>query len=242
MIRIVFAFLTATLLVPSITSAGDLIGRYVFDGPVPQLADVSPAVANCTESPIVDESLVVSSDNNGIANIAVYLRRAPKGVPANAQPQAEAVPVQDQKGCRFIPRMLVFQAGQTPLVKSNDSVAHNVRGALLKNDDFNFTVGGVNRTGIPIKGIDRADILPMPIKCDIHPYMTAYWLVVDHPYTAVTDADGKFKITGLPAGKHKFRVWHERSGYLEKSIEFEIFADKPTDIGEIKVTRAQLQL
>jgi Polysaccharide lyase family 4, domain II len=44
--------------------------------------------------------------------------------------------------------------------------------------------------------------------------MTAYWLVLDHPYFAVTDKDGNFEIKNVPAGTQKLVVWHEAASYV----------------------------
>ena len=49
----------------------------------------------------------------------------------------------------------------------------------------------------------------MRLQCDVHNNMNAYWSGFDHPYFAVTDADGKFVISGVPAGKYSLVAWHE---------------------------------
>ena len=46
--------------------------------------------------------------------------------------------------------------------------------------------------------------------------MVAYWVILDHPYAAVTDEKGNFEIPNLPAGTHEFNVWQESAGYLDK--------------------------
>lgn len=84
-----------------------------------------------------------------------------------------------------------------------------------------------------------AESLPTQIKCDIHPWMSAYVLVLDHPYAAVTDQYGKFKIENLPAGELEFRYWHERPGYVEKSVKIKIEAGTTKDLGTIKVPAAK---
>ena len=49
----------------------------------------------------------------------------------------------------------------------------------------------------------------MPVVCNIHPWMKAYILSLDHPYMAVTGEDGTFEIKNMPAGQHEFQFWHE---------------------------------
>lgn len=64
---------------------------------------------------------------------------------------------------------------------------------------------------VPVKVIDPIDSS-----------MSAYWVILDHPYAAVTDKEGKFKISHLPAGDHKFMIWHERRGYLKKNYQIKV--------------------
>jgi len=54
--------------------------------------------------------------------------------------------------------------------------------------------------------------------------MNAYHLVQDHSFMAITDALGEFELHDLPLGDHKFIIWHERPGYLEKSLLVTIVA------------------
>jgi len=72
--------------------------------------------------------------------------------------------------------------------------------------------------------------LPIQVKCDLHSWMQAYWLVLDHPYSAITQADGTFEIKDLPVGTHQFRVWHERVGYLERSLKVKIKDGQTTQL------------
>jgi hypothetical protein len=78
----------------------------------------------------------------------------------------------------------------------------------------------------------KAENGPIEVKCDLHPWMRAYHFPIDHPYVAVTDQDGKFSIKGLPAGKHVFKVWHEKAPgdakLLERRLEVTIEADQDT--------------
>jgi len=76
--------------------------------------------------------------------------------------------------------------------------------------------------------------LPHKVTCDIHSWMEAYWVVLDHPYVAVTNAKGEFEIPNLPVGEHKFIIWQEKCGYIDprakvvdgKLVEGEKMIDK----------------
>jgi hypothetical protein len=71
-------------------------------------------------------------------------------------------------------------------------------------------------------------LLPITVKCDIHNWMESRWIVTDHPYVAITDKEGKFKIENLPVGKHEFTVWQEKSGYIERKFPVDVKAGAQT--------------
>jgi uncharacterized surface anchored protein len=83
--------------------------------------------------------------------------------------------------------------------------------------------------------------VPVKVNCDFHPWMKAWHLPLDHPFMAVTDADGKFEIKGLPPGKYTFFVWHEIPGYLNNKLAVEITADKVTE-EKLSFTAAQFKI
>ena len=124
---------------------------------------------------------------------------------------------------------------QPVLVKSDDSIAHNTHTNPTRNSQFNQAVKANDREGIPVK-YTRPESQPIPVTCDYHSWMKAYHFPVDHPYYAITDADGKFTIKGLPAGKHQFIVWQERAGILDRKLEVTIAPDETTTLDPSKTT------
>ena len=68
-----------------------------------------------------------------------------------------------------------------------------------------------------------------------------YWLIVDHPYAALTDKDGWFSIDNLPVGEHQFKIWHERVGYVESKYKVTVSAGDPIDLPVIKLDITRLQ-
>jgi hypothetical protein len=217
---------------------GTLVGTVTFDGAAkerpPLVAKGDPTLKPedkdvCAAEPVPDESLLVNSDSKGLANVVIFLEKRP----ANIKPELAAPPKTpvyfDQKGCRFLPHVLAFQAGQPLLVISGDKVPHNTHTRPKRNPEFNQLISPEDRTGKPCD-YKKPESGPISVVCDLHPWMKAYHFPVDHPYVAVTDKDGKFKIDGLPAGKHSFNVWHERgpgdSQLLERKLQITIEADK----------------
>jgi len=184
-----------------------------------------PAI--CAAEEVPDESLIVGP-NKGIANVFVFLAKAPTGYKAET-PKGEVV--FDQKGCRFLPHSLLVQAGQTVKILSDDEIPHNTHTFPLRNAGFNQSISPKDRKGVDLK-YTKAEKLPIEVKCDFHAWMKAYHLILDHPFMALTDAEGKFEIKDLPAGKHEFVVWHEKKGYLDR--KYAVDAKGPTTKIELK--------
>lgn len=232
---------------------GTLKGKVVLDGEVPaQKLIVRKGDANakdpavCAAQDIPDDSLLIDAESKGIANVVVWMVKKPAKIhPDLAKPDAPKVEF-DQVGCRFTPHVLVVQAGQTVQVISGDAIGHNTRGNPQKNTAFNFIVSPNDRMGNPVP-TKVAERLPVPVTCDIHNWMKAHWLIIDHPYAAVTDKNGEFEIKDIPAGDHEFRIWHENPGYLvkdpkdpKKAPKFTIKADEVTEVPVVKVTLDRL--
>jgi hypothetical protein len=173
-----------------------------------------------------DEFLVNEKAGNGVANVVIYIEKTPAGYTPPPVPEEPAV--FDQKGCRFIPHILIVRCNQKMLIKSDDPVVHNTNITSLRNTGFNQTISVNNRDGVEYT-FKKPEGRPVPVKCDLHTFMKAHHLPLEHPLAAVTDADGKFEIKGVPPGKHTFIVWHEMCGYLTKKLEVDIKADKPTE-------------
>jgi hypothetical protein len=233
--RITLACCAAVVLSASAAHAqfADLEGQIVLSGEIPEVknkvekndaAARDPAV--CAAEAIPYYNLTVNPESKGIADVFVYIRRPSMVNPALAAAPTEALVV-DQKQCRFIPHAMIVRCNQQVIAKSQDPVPHNIHGHNVFNPGFNFTVAANDREGqkVPIdKACAKPEPLPTKITCDIHTHMEGYWLVVDHPYAAVTDADGKFKLAGLPVGKHTLTIWHSTTGWLAKTLDVEVKA------------------
>jgi len=173
-----------------------------------------------------DEFLVNEKAGNGVANVVIYIEKTPAGYTPPPVPEEPAV--FDQKNCRFIPHVMALRCNQKMLIKSDDPVVHNTNITSLRNPGFNQTISVNNREGVEYT-FKKPEGRPVPVKCDLHTFMKAHLLPLEHPLVAVTDAEGKFEIKGVPPGKHTFIVWHEMCGYLNKKLEVDIKADGPTE-------------
>lgn len=214
---------------------GNLVGTVTYDGapsPLAALVTAGSPVKDaevCSVVAVPDESLVVNPSNNGIANVVIFLEKRPANIkPELAKPPTEPV-MFDQKGCRFLPHLVTVQVGQPLLVVSDDAIPHNTHTNPNRNDSFNKVITANERKGVPCD-YKKAETAPISVVCDYHAWMKAWHFPLDHPYVAVTDKDGKFKIEGLPAGTHSFNVWHERgkSQLLERKLQIKIEVDTDT--------------
>ena len=229
---------------------GTIEGQFILKGE--DLPELPPLVTQgdasvrdpdvCAANGVPDETLVINEENRGIANICLYMRRAPDDIHPDLAESEDSEVVFDQKGCRFLPHVLIVRTDQTVLVKSDDPVPHNTRTGPFKNAPVNLTISANDRDGVEVP-MPQSELQfpPVNVKCDIHPWMSAWWMVADHPYVAVTDADGKFRIENLPEGTHVFRVWHERPGYLEtevfsRDLEITVESGEVTELEPIEVS------
>jgi len=152
---------------------------------------------------LVRNERYVFGDNNTLQNVFVWIS---SGLGANEYPAPKSAAVINQQGCVYQPHVLGIVVNQELQIHNSDNTLHNVNCQPGDNASFN--------EGMPVKGmvISKKFAKPevaIPIKCDVHPWMTGYLHVVAHPYFAVTGSDGTFEITGLPAGEYEVSVWHE---------------------------------
>ena len=197
-------------------NAATVAGKITFEGampanqPIRMNADPACVAANKGQSQ-TQETFV--GEGGSLGNVFVYVQSGLTGTfpaPANAV-------VLDQKGCRYHPHVFGVQVGQAIEIVNSDPTLHNIHATPKTNSEFN--------TAQPIQGMKtshtftakEADVV-VPFKCDVHGWMNAFVGVLDHPYFAVTSADGSFSIPNLPPGTYTLAAWHERLGTQTQSI------------------------
>lgn len=192
-------------------TAGAITGRIEFHGAKvkPRKIDTN-SDAGCPQT--VYEDTVVTGKNGGLANAFVYIQSGLEG--KRFEPPHEAV-VLDQHGCTFVPRVIGVQAGQMLGVKNSDNVSHNIHPMPTNNREWNQQ----QAPGTPDleHKFPRADVM-IPVKCNVHSWMRAYIGVLEHPYFAVTSANGEFSFANVPPGDYTVAAWHEKLGELKQQV------------------------
>ena len=203
---------------PDLSTAGTLSGRVLFEGAAPAPKQISiKGTPECAAlhpgGVILSEELLVK--DGGIANAFVYIKQGLEGYLFPTP--SESVTVANN-GCMYVPHVVGVQVNQSVVFLNNDSTLHNIHAFPKANKPFNL--------GLPLtsmkqtKKFAEAEVM-VPMKCDVHSWMQGYIGVVPHPYFAVTDASGNFKIANLPAGDYVVEVWQEKLGVQSQKVRIE---------------------
>jgi len=188
-------------------------GSVRVSGKIPSLPllKTSDAVAKVCGVEVPDRTLAVG-EGGGLADAVVFLAEADVA-PLDGPVSGRSPAVIDQRKCEYWPPVLAVRAGTEVEFRNSDPLLHNVHGkdsgAL-----FNFAM--------PVQGLTVRKGLPsspeiLRLSCDVHPWMRAVVRTFNHPYFAVTDARGRYRLSAVPAGRRKLGFWHQR--FPEKAIE-----------------------
>ncbi len=203
-------------------SAADVTGKVLLKGtPKAELTiDMAsdPKCGALHSKPITTRHYVVGA-GSGLANVFVYVK---SGAKPSAAPPSDAPLLLDQVGCEYMPYVAGVQVNQKFKIKNSDPTMHNVHPLPTANKEFNFAQP--TKEQVNEKAFDKTEVA-VKFKCDVHAWMFAYVGVVDHPYFAVTDKDGNFKISGLPNGKYTLEAYHPKTHGANPGIPQEITVD-----------------
>jgi Carboxypeptidase regulatory-like domain len=216
--RIVLALLLAYLGSPAVPAlsyetielqkSGTITGRVSFAGPIPRLPSLviskDQDVCGATASP---QMLVVALQDRGVKDAVI----AVEGITQGKAPPTHK-PTLDNRGCTMIPHVQAVMAGTELVIQNSDPFLHTTRGRL---PDFRQAFNLVFPKGTPAKEQKIRFPGVIAVTCDTHAHMRAFVLSFEHPYFAVTDADGRFAIDQVPPGSYTLTAWHEGWRILE---------------------------
>lgn len=213
---------------------GTLRGRVTFEGepplrlPIPVQSHIHAEV--CSQGELVEETWIVDPETQGVANVVVWLE-PPSGTyfppqPAEQRTWADEVII-DQPFCMFRPHVTVLypsrydaeeqglvSTGQDFIIRNSAAVQHQatVKGSNTRNPERGSMLppkpanGEAREVTVKVKPDSRV----IDLSCSLHPWMRAYVWAFDHPYAAITDAQGNYAIRHAPAGAEvRVRAWHE---------------------------------
>ncbi|MDH3734131.1 MAG: carboxypeptidase regulatory-like domain-containing protein, partial [Gemmatimonadota bacterium] len=192
-----------------VADGGMIRGTVRFKGPAPDprrfpTGDDADA---CGDTQLVRP--VEIGPDGGVLNAVVSLRDIERGTgfPISGSP------VLDQRECEFVPPIVVVRVGDSVRVLNSDAVTHNVHTVGFDNRTVNRT----QPAGAPEMFLAFSAPERVKVQCDIHPWMSAWIIVTEHPYVTITDGAGEFRLRSVPPGDHTLEVWHELSGVETRS-------------------------
>lgn len=186
-----------------------LRGRFLQSGDSPEPKYSVPTRDRAHyPDPILDETLIVHPENRGIANVFVWLvpTEEQSKLPSRNQTQVGRIEELRFDQGRLIPHALLLSSTQALKIGNRDPVRHHI--SLGPNENVVIKAGDDYAATL-----EANDVSPIAISCQ-HPWFRSHVLVLDHPYMAVSDANGDFVIEDVPSGRWNVRVWHESIGEL----------------------------
>lgn len=196
-----------------VKNGGTIKGRVVYakgDAPKQGKLEVTKDKEACGGDSCADDTMVVNAENKGIKWAVVYIKKIKEG---KAWPEGAKAQAYDQKSCVFTEHVKVIPVGCELEFTNSDSVLHNVKAASMKTS-FNKSIpanGSIKET------FNNEE--EVKIECSVHPWMSAYLYVSEHPYAVVTDENGNFELTDVPPGNYQIIAWHEQLKKHDKKGE-----------------------
>ncbi len=223
-------FITAFAIIMNIiffsisAQAATVSGKIAFEGaaparePIKMDADTSCKLAH--PNGVQTDDVIVNS-NGTLKDVFIYVKEGVSG-----KFEAPKTPVVfDQHGCQYSPKVLGIQVGQPLEIRNSDSTLHNVHSLSTKSPQFNL--------GMPIQNMKLKKTFTSPevmvkVKCEVHPWMSAYVGVLDHPFFAVSSEEGTYEIKNLPPGQYVIEAWHQKYPAQTQSVTVAADSDAKT--------------
>lgn len=196
---------------------GRITGKVRFEGNALQRKKLDTTTVDgfCTlghPQGLMSETFLMG-DGGALGNVVVYVKEGVSG--GKWDPPKEPV-VLDQVKCQYVPHVAVVQLGQPLVIKSDDSILHNVHmvGPAVPTGEQNLSMSHPMKLD-PI--FLRKPDVSLRVWCEVHGWMEAWIAIVPHPFHAITGPDGTFTIENVPPGTYKLAAWQEKLG--EKTID-----------------------
>ncbi len=198
-----------------VKGTASVTGTVAFQGQAPKAEAISmnadPACQKAHSGTVYGDTVVVN-DNGTLRNVFVHVKA---GLEGKQYPVPSEPVVVDQMGCRYSPHVLGMMAGQTLKILNSDDTLHNVHALPSKNEQFNIAMPKfMKEKEVTFKTPETM----IKVKCEVHPWMSAWIGVLDHPYFSVSGETGAFSLDELPAGTYTVEAWHEKYGTQTQEV------------------------
>jgi hypothetical protein len=211
---------------PNVNAAagGKITGSVKLSGTAPHMRGIDmskdPYCSKAHESsPAMMENVVVGS-GGGLANVVIYISEGLSGNEASSS----AEPTFDQKGCVYVPHVLALDVDQKFKITTGDQTTHNIH-PLPAPGGGNIGWNKSQPPGSPpIETSWKAAEVAISVKCNIHPWMHGWHVVVKGPY-GTTDNNGNFTVDNVPPGSYTLTAWQEEYGTQTQKVT--VAAGKP---------------
>ena len=197
------------------TGSARVVVKVVLSGSAPtRLKIQTSADPYCAKAhqaePLLSQTVEVGADGALIDSL-VFVKDGVTGT----YPTPQTPVTLDQKGCVYIPHVVGMMAGQPLLILNSDATLHNIHPMPVINAGFNI--------GMPTQGMKQTRFFKkvepvFHVKCDVHPWMSAYIATFAHPFFGVSNSQGAVELNGLPAGTFQIQAWHEKYGVQVQTV------------------------
>jgi plastocyanin len=196
----------------TVSDGGTIVGevKYAGDPPAVEKLPVTKDMNVCGADPKPSPVLVIGA-NKGVKDTVVSIQDIAKGKALEKPAQS---PVLDQKACEYHPYAQIIPVNTTMKILNSDDVLHNVKTKGGTKTTFNIAQPKFKRE----LTMEFKNPEIVQVECNVHGWMNALVVVAEHPYYALTDANGSFKITDVPPGKYTLKVWHSKLGEQSKEV------------------------
>lgn len=233
-------------------SFGTIKGRIVFDGDVPKSQEVDLDKAGLNESdmkwfksagPILNQDWVIDPKSKSVQWVYVWLQPLQKNDKLIIHdslrviaPEKKFITI-EQEPQGYVPHAAAIQEGQGIIMKNSGPVAHVFNFSGFDNESFNRAMPPKSEIKVDTLKKEKSATL---INCPPHPWERMFLRIFDHPYFAVTNAEGQFEFNLVPKGPCRLVVWHEKLGFNggkkgKDGSEVSVEGGAITDLGDIKI-------
>ena len=209
--------------VAAVTDGGSITGTITVSGTVtklpPRKIGKDPQVCGTA---VRDSQKFLVNPRGGVRNAVVIVEGVKRGKAMPAAAQSAEI---DQSKCEYSPHLQVMAVNTEIALRNSDPILHNIQ--FFQGDNSLFNIAQPVQGQVNKKKIEKAGTIY--VECAVHGWMQGNVVIVDNPYYAVTDENGKFSITDLPPGKYQVKIWHEYVGEMTRELTVTAKAETALD-------------